>query len=698
MASLEAGRLLADRYQLQDRLGDGGHAEVWKARDTQGGRVVALKFLHLRNGGAEEALPVLQHEARMAQRLDHPGVLKLDDPQRDGPYVFLPMELAAGGDASWLRGSSWQRVLPVLLQAARVLEHAHARGVVHRDLKARNVLFDTLGNVLLSDFGTAARTGSSDAPAAGSPFSASPQQLRDEPAAPADDVYGLGALAYELLTRYPSFYPNFDEQRVQVEDPPRPVPVHPAPDDLLDLIQAMLARDVARRPDLTSVIRAFEWLLATSEGAPEDDATLVAEPAARSEPPVAGGPRRGILWWGLGVAAAAAGAALLLWLPDPPPATPQVSVNTPAATAPPRVADAVVPGSRLVPAAPTSAPLPADASLQDALHAGQAALLAMQPEQARAAFQYALALQPEQPVARQGLASSQRLAVALAGLADGARLEVRGELPAAADQYRQLLSADSSFTPARTALARVEARLREQKLEDLLSAGADALRHGQVAVAQSAYRQAAAIDADDVRVRDGQQRVAEVLTSQRNAEDLAAGARLEDAETWDEARALYSSVLARDATLRFAQDGLARSERRAALDHELRDYLARPDRLMAPPVQQAAQRAIARGEASATGAPRLQQQLQQLQARLAQLAVEASLTITSDSHTRVSLAPLGDLGSFTSREVRLRPGRYVAVGRRDGFRDVRQEFEVPPGQSAVTLSVLCTERIQAKLR
>src|SRR5689334_4759762 len=61
MASLEAGRLLADRYQLQDRLGDGGHAEVWKARDTQGGRVVALKFLHLRNGGAEEALPVLQH-------------------------------------------------------------------------------------------------------------------------------------------------------------------------------------------------------------------------------------------------------------------------------------------------------------------------------------------------------------------------------------------------------------------------------------------------------------------------------------------------------------------------------------------------------------------------------------------------------------------------------------------------------------
>jgi hypothetical protein len=342
---------------------------------------------------------------------------------------------------------------------------------------------------------------------------------------------------------------------------------------------------------------------------------------------------------------------------------------------------------------PASAPLPADASLQDALHAGEAALLAMQPEQARAAFQYALSLQADQPVARQGLAASARLAAALSGLAEGARLEVRGELPAAADQYRQLLAADGGFAPARTALSRVEARLREQKLDDLLSTGADALRHGQIPVAQSAYRQAAEIDAGDPRVRDGQQRVAEVLTSQRNAADLAAGARLEEAEKWEEARALYREVLARDGTLRFAQDGLARSERRAALDLELRDYLARPERLTAPTVRRAAQNAIARGEASATGAPRLQQQLQQLQARLAQLTVEARLTINSDSNTRVSLAPLGDLGSFSARELHLRPGRYVAIGRRDGFRDVRQEFEIPPGQATLTLTVLCTERI-----
>ena len=266
MAGLEAGRLLAERYLLQRRLGDGGHAEVWKARDERGGHDVALKFLRLCGEGVDDALPVLRYEARMAQRLQHCGVLRLYEPEQDGTFVFLPMEFAAGGDASRLRGMPWRRVLPVLLQTARMLEHAHARGVVHRDLKARNVLFDALGNVRVSDFGAAACTGSCAAPSAGSPFSASPQQLRDEPASPADDVYGLGALAHELLARNPPFYPHFDARRVQLEEPARLVPVHPAPPELLDLVQSMLTRAAATRPDLATVIERFERLLAPTAG------------------------------------------------------------------------------------------------------------------------------------------------------------------------------------------------------------------------------------------------------------------------------------------------------------------------------------------------------------------------------------------------------------------------------------------------
>jgi tetratricopeptide (TPR) repeat protein len=697
MASLETGRLLAHRYLLQDRLGDGGHAEVWKARDSRQGSTVALKFLHLRSGGADDALPVLQHEAQMAQHLDHPGVLKLQDPEQDGSFAFLPMEFAAGGDASRLRGAPWQRVLPVLLQTARVLEHAHSRGVVHRDLKARNVLFDTLGHVRVSDFGAAALTGHSDAPATGSPFSASPQQLRDEPATPADDVYGLGALAHELLTRYPPFYPHFDARRVQEEEPALPVPVHPAPPELLDLIQSMLARDASARPDLGAVMATFERLLAAAGTASNEEATLVSEPIQGSPAaasPGKGARRRGGVVWLVGIAvASAAGIAALVLLPHPAPVISEVAVAEEAA--PRRVADAVVPESEPEPSVQPSVDRqpPVEEPVHDALRAGQAALAAMQPEQARAAFQHALVLQPGQTEARQGLASAERLRSQLAGMAEGARLEARGDLPGAADHYRLLLANDTGFAPARSALVRVEQALRDRRLEDLLTSGADLLLRGRIADARSAYQQAGDIDPDNTRVRDGLRRIAEVLANERNTQDMATGARLEEAERWDEAVAHYRQVLARDASLSFAQDGLARSESRAALDHELSDYLARPERLIAPAVQQAAERALARGRASAGNGPRLQQQLQQLRARLAQLAVEVRVAITSDNATQVTLAPLGELGRFSSRELDLPPGHYTLTGRRDGFRDVRFEFEIAPGQGARALSVQCTERI-----
>lgn len=695
MSSLETGRLLAHRYLLQDRLGDGGHAEVWKARDAQSGNSVALKFLHLRGGGIDDALPVLRHEAHMARRLDHPGVLKFQEPEHDGPFVFLPMEYAAGGDASRLRGAPWQRVLPVLLQTARVLEHAHSRGVVHRDLKARNVLFDALGNVRVSDFGVAAHMGSNDALAAGSPFSASPQQLRDEPATPADDVYGLGSLAYELLTRYPPFYPHFDPHRVQDEEPAPPVPVHEAPSELLALVQAMLARDAGLRPALAEVIGQLEALLAAGGPAASTQGTLVSEPVGGSaaEQPAGAAQHRGRMPWIAGMAAAgAAGIALLFWLPQPvaPPAAPEL----PDAAVPLRVADAVLPGSQAasepepVPAAP-----PVGEPVQEALRAGQAALAAMQPEQARVAFLHALALQPDEPQAREGLVATGKLQAQLTSLAEGARLEARGDLTEAAARYRVLLDDDAGFAPARTALARVEQGLRGRRLESLLTSGADALRRGNIADARTAYEEADAIDPDNARVQEGLQRIAEVLASERNAEDMAAGARLEETEQWDSAVAHYRDVLDRDPQLGFAQDGFARSEARAALDHELRDYLARPERLTAPAVRQAAEHALARGLARAGNSPRLQQQLQQLRVELDQLVVEVPVAITSDNFTHVSLEPVGDLGRFNTRTVELPPGQYTLTGQRDGYRDVRHEFKISPGQREAALSVQCTERI-----
>jgi hypothetical protein len=355
------------------------------------------------------------------------------------------------------------------------------------------------------------------------------------------------------------------------------------------------------------------------------------------------------------------------------------------------VADAVLSVDPPVVATPAAAIT--TASPEDALRAGKSALAALQPERARAAFQRALALQPGLAAASEGIAASNRLATRLAALAEGTKIEARGDLPVAAAHYRQMLATDAGFAPARQAWERVEQRLRQQKLEDFINTGTQALQRGQVAQAASAYRQAEQIDPRDARLRAGQQRLAEVLADQRNADDLTTGAQLEQAESWDAAVAHYRAVLARDQRLGFAQDGLARSERRAALDRELRDYLARPERLTAQPVLEAAERAMARAQATAGESPRLQQQLAQLRDLFAKLSLQVRVAINSDNSTQVTVAPLGDLGSFSRRELELRPGHYVVIGRREGFRDVRYELEISPGQYPPALSVQCTERI-----
>jgi eukaryotic-like serine/threonine-protein kinase len=258
-----AGRALQTRYALREKLGAGGQGEVWRAYDSQRGGDVAIKILHAAPARSDLAWAALVREHALASRLDHPGILKVFAPERAGNDLMLPMELATGGDLRRLRGAGYLLVLPVLIEVAQALEHAHERGVVHRDLKPGNVLFDARGRAKLADFGTSGLADASGDPAGrASPFSASPQQLRSEPAAPADDVYGLGALAYELLSGYPPHYPHFDARSVQ-EEPVAPLqPKQPVAPLLQALVMRMLEKDAARRPaSMREVIEQFDSAL-----------------------------------------------------------------------------------------------------------------------------------------------------------------------------------------------------------------------------------------------------------------------------------------------------------------------------------------------------------------------------------------------------------------------------------------------------
>src|SRR5450631_4856204 len=189
-------RRLLGRYTLLEKLGAGGYGEVWRAQDATLGIEVALKILSPALARSETAWTDLEHEHEVAGLLDHPSILKVYTPLRDGNTAVLPMELAQGGDLRRLRGGSYLQIIPVLLEIAGALEYAHEQGVIHRDLKPGNVLFDAGNHALLADFGvagTAFAAGRDKVRSGLSPFTSSPEQLRGESPAVSDDIYGLGA-------------------------------------------------------------------------------------------------------------------------------------------------------------------------------------------------------------------------------------------------------------------------------------------------------------------------------------------------------------------------------------------------------------------------------------------------------------------------------------------------------------------------
>ncbi|QBD79919.1 serine/threonine protein kinase [Ktedonosporobacter rubrisoli] len=268
--------VLGERYQLQDPIGRGGMATIYRGRDLRMDRVVAIKVLREVYSTDPKFVTRFQREARAASSLQHPNIVQVYDyGQSDGNY-FIVMEMVEGTDLRrYLRSRGMlaiDRAIIIAHDVALGLGAAHRRSIVHRDVKPQNILVGRDGSIKLTDFGIAsvykdinAERLTTTGMTLGTVQYYAPEQAQGEIVSPAADVYALGIVMYEMLTQRTPFDGDTPVavamQHIQ-EPPVPPSQLNPnIPPALEEIILRCLEKVPGMRfPDGSALARALEML------------------------------------------------------------------------------------------------------------------------------------------------------------------------------------------------------------------------------------------------------------------------------------------------------------------------------------------------------------------------------------------------------------------------------------------------------
>jgi serine/threonine protein kinase/Flp pilus assembly protein TadD len=263
MPHLKKNQILHSRFSLEEMIGAGGMGQVWRVWDLELEDQVAIKILNPQLTANPDSVDLLKNECRNTRRLVHPNIVRVFDFHRFKDLAFISMEYIDGRDLATHR-SQFEHIRPaeiikLIAPVIDALGYAHDLGLVHRDVKASNILLDRHKTPRLTDFGIAGvfKSGHNalDITSGGSLFCMSPQQLEGRQPSPSDDIYALGALLYELLSGYPPFYPDISRDKILHEIPaainqkldPTAVDAN-IPQPMEKLIEQMLAKMPAERP------------------------------------------------------------------------------------------------------------------------------------------------------------------------------------------------------------------------------------------------------------------------------------------------------------------------------------------------------------------------------------------------------------------------------------------------------------------
>jgi serine/threonine-protein kinase len=256
MAHPQIGETL-DHYQIEKLIARSGMASIFRAKDLESGRTVAIKFPHPEMEADPVTFDRFKREQEIGEALDHPGVMKVfTDAKRTGRYMVM----------EWVEGRllrelineqkkfSPERAVKILIPVLEALEYIHSHGVVHRDLKPENIMIDSNDNIKLIDFGIAGMEGSRRLTFAklsqvmGTPDYISPEQVKGKRGDGRSDIYAMGVMLYEMLTgttpfKGPNAFAIMNDRLLNNPEPPREV--NPA---ITPELQEIIYRAIEREP------------------------------------------------------------------------------------------------------------------------------------------------------------------------------------------------------------------------------------------------------------------------------------------------------------------------------------------------------------------------------------------------------------------------------------------------------------------
>ena len=329
-----------------------------------------------------------------------------------------------------------------------------------------------------------------------------------------------------------------------------------------------------------------------------------------------------------------------------------------------------------------------------ALAAGDAALTAADGPGARDYYNIALSIEPNDPGARQGMLRARVLEERVALIAAGAEHEAGGELDAAKEKYASAIALDPDSPKARAANERISARIRERDFRNAMSTALAALEQSDFDASRASLARADAIQSGSPEVADARVRLQRAVNRSLIGTHREQAQALERDESWQAASEHYAAVLGIDPQVAFARIGAERSLARVRVHRQFDAYLAALGRLSAHEPRDNARRLLAAVvDLDAQAEPKLAAKAERLRRAIEVAETPMQVRLLSDNLTDVTVYKVGRFGRFASRDLRLPPGTYTAVGTRSGYRDVRVKFTLTVGREPAHISVYCREKI-----